>query len=684
MRIGLVVNILNEQYQISVYNGIKKRAHQLGIDLICFQQENIRFSNNNIISRFPDKEYFNLDGIILLTSVVSDSYEINDKNDVEKIWGNLPVISVGQKIEGIASLLVDTDSSMKDLVEHLVSHHNYSKYLFISGAKNHRDADTREHIFKQTLDQYKKQNPEISYVIKRGWFTESAAIQAMNDYYEENPDIKLDAVVCANDNMAIGVYKFLKMNHHNKNVQVKAVTGFDDIPEARFQIPSLTTIHQPLEEIGEESVNYISKLINGETLPDESFVDARMIIRQSCGCKSEQEDTESFIEEMQANYIQSEQLLRMVSHIGQDLNYAETREEMNKVVNAYLNQLDIKNFCVLTFNTENRDLISPLYVRRNGNKVAGFISTENITIGQFYRRFEDLKNEDSDSIVFKYLNAGNEIIGAILYDANEDVLPYLSSIGVNIAQSLTRIHAAELRKKRSEYLEKEVNKRTQELLEANNKRMEVEAEVLRISEIERQRFSTDLHDDICQRLAGISMLCRSYSNQNDAVTKDQMIELAQLISDTLQTTRQYAHNSYPVELESLGMNHSINNLCNSFEKQSGIRCVYEWNVEKDTNFTTIQKLNIFRIIQEALHNVMKHSKAENVKVQVSVKSKKLTLEISDDGCGLGIKSKDGKGGLGLNSMQYRANQIGAAFMIRGNTPKGTVVGVTLDMRESKD
>ena len=103
--------------------------------------------------------------------------------------------------------------------------------------------------------------------------------------------------------------------------------------------------------------------------------------------------------------------------------------------------------------------------------------------------------------------------------------------------------------------------------------MEVEGEVLRISEIERQRFSTDLHDDICQRLAGISMLCRSYSKNEEGAKKEEMEELAQLISQTLQTTRQYAHNSYPVELESLGLNRSINNLCNSFENTTGIKCL---------------------------------------------------------------------------------------------------------------
>jgi signal transduction histidine kinase len=298
-------------------------------------------------------------------------------------------------------------------------------------------------------------------------------------------------------------------------------------------------------------------------------------------------------------------------------------------------------------------------------------------LGQFYRRFYDIDPQTKPSMILKFLNAGNELIGCIFYEADENVLPYLSSIAINIAHGLNRITIADERRKRSEFLEREVNERTKELVEANNRRMEVEAEILKISELERQRFSNDLHDDICQRLAGISMLCRSYSNQDAPVEKNQMLELAQLIGETLQTTRQYAHNSYPVELESLGMNHSLSNLCDSFTAQSGIKCQYEWGMPKGVHFDKIQKLNIFRIIQEALHNIMKHSKARNVEVSVKDEGKKTVIRVIDDGVGFANNTEDKGKGLGLNSMQYRANQIGAAFVIKQNKPNGTCVQLSI-------
>lgn len=678
MRIGVVLNILDEEYQISVYKGIEQKAQSLGIELICFQQENSNITEEEPVSHFPRKEYFDLDGIILMTSVITGNADFATKADVERIWGDIPVVSVGQKIEGLPSVLIETEDSMKQLVEHLILTHNYRKFLFISGAEDHPDAEVREQIFIKTMEAYKPWFSDLQYTLKRGFFTEVAAIRAMAEYMEEEKTSP-DVVVCANDNMAIGVYKYFKINRKNPLINECPVTGFDDIPQARFEIPSLTTVHQPLNEIGAKSVELIIDLVKGKKIPEEVFIESRVVYRKSCGCKGSKDDFASDEEQfraMQANYVQSETLLRMVSHIGQDLNYGESFGALKYVVRQNLNQLGLNNFCILRFSDGNAK-VDPLFVKRSGNECYEFDREMKIPLGQFYRRFYELDPKSKPCMIMKLLTAGNEMIGCVFYEADENVLPYLSSIAINIAHGLNRITIAEERKKRSDFLEREVNKRTKELVEANNRRMEVEAEVLRISELERQRFSNDLHDDICQRLAGISMLCRSYSKQDLPVEKAQMVELAKLIGETLQTTRQYAHNSYPVELESLGMNHSLSNLCDSFEAQSGIKCKYEWRVPKNIHFDKTQKLNIFRIIQEALHNILKHSKAGNVQVSVISERTKTIVRVIDDGIGFVNNSEDKGKGLGLNSMQYRANQIGAAFVIKANKPCGTCVQLSI-------
>lgn len=686
MRIGLILNILDEEYQISFYKGLCNQAKKFGVDVICFQQEYKVLSSDEFISVIQKKEFFDLDGIIILTSVIVDNFELNEKSDIQKMWGNIPSVSIGQKVKNVPSILVQTQDSIKQLVEHLVIKHNYRNFLFLSGSQNHSDAISRQKIFTQSMNEYKKKFLDLRYTIKNGDFTEISVINIMNEYLRKNEKDFPDVVFCSNDNMAIGVYKFLKINKNNPKVKKIAVTGIDDIPQAKFFNPSLTTVRQPLKKIGEESVNYIIKMIEQNENPKDMFVDSQVIFRESCGCIKNQniEEKNKIFEQIQQKYIRSENILKLVSHIGQSLDLVQNIKQMNELIKINIDQLSIKDFVILQFPYEKKHfdkknmsvLVNPIFVQKNGKEYFDFSTQKNLPLGLFYKQYlkiNENKNKNS-TLIFKYLSIGNETLGCILYDADSNVLPYLGYIATSISQTLNRIKESEEKQKRSQFLEKEVTKRTKQLVEANNKRLEVEAKVLKISELERQRFSNDLHDDICQQLAGISMLCRSYSKQEKSVEKNQMIELAQLISQTLQSTRQYAHNSYPVELESLGINQSLHNLCMSFESQSNIICSYSWQVDSTFSLSKTQKLNIFRIIQEALHNVLKHSKAQNVQVQLKSIKNELTIEITDDGCG--IKNKEEKG-LGLNSMQYRANQIGATFTIKDNIPKGTKICVKL-------
>ena len=674
MRIGLVLNILDEEYQISLYRGIKQRAEELGIQIICFQEGNKTFVPDSFVGCFPRKEYFNLDGIILLTSVVFDNCMLTTKEDITRIWGELPVVSVGQKIQGIPSLLIHTDDSIKELLEHLIKNHSYKRFVYIGGTQTHHDSINREKLFTKIIRQAQKKDSQLNYTIMHGNFTEQSAVQAMEEYFSKNKDCP-DVVVCANDNMAIGVYKYLNLTRKKSDLKKIAVTGFDDIPQGQFTIPPLTTVHQPLDKLGQEAVNMIFDLVQKKAVPLEKSVESHVIYRESCGRKKSAYDFETLrlsYEKMQSSYVVSEQLLNITSHVGRDLNNDNNEQEFASIIDYNISMLGVENFSILKFPSkiqadqplsENLLEVKPVYVKSKGKQIKKFpVNGEGLmTLGDFYNRLGT-----NPATVLKYLNVGNDYIGCILYDAPEETLPYIILISVDIALAMNRIELNQIRKRYSDFLESEVESRTRQLFEADNKRMKVEAEVLKISEIERQRFSNDLHDDICQRLAGISMLCRSYSKTDTPVQKVQMEELAGLVSDTLQRTRQYAHNSYPVDLETVGLDASLSNLCESFEQQSGIACRYEWSIPQAITFDKTQKLNIFRIVQEALHNVMKHSQAKNVKVCAVLCSQKkgesIIVTVADDGIGI-PQEKMNNFGIGLNSMQYRANQIGAEFLI---------------------
>ena len=212
MRIGFVLNILDEEYQISIYEGIKAKAIEYGIEVICFQQEYHDFISEIDFKYLYSPEYFNLDGIIMLSSVILDKTEVTDRKELEFYWGKIPVVSLGQIIKDVPSVMVQTDSSMKNLLDHLIVDHKYRNFLFISGSIRHQDAKRREEFFKKTFEEYAEEIPHLQYRLRHGLFTERAAMEVMETFVHENPDFKPDAIVCANDNMAIGVYKYLKIH----------------------------------------------------------------------------------------------------------------------------------------------------------------------------------------------------------------------------------------------------------------------------------------------------------------------------------------------------------------------------------------------------------------------------------------------------------------------------------------
>jgi len=246
-------------------------------------------------------------------------------------------------------------------------------------------------------------------------------------------------------------------------------------------------------------------------------------------------------------------------------------------------------------------------------------------------------------------------------------------------------------------VEKELAELRQKLQEEVQRRTEVEAEVLRISELERLRFSMDLHDDICQRLAGISMFCKGLIH---SVSPQSFLpELSELIDETLARTRRYAHDSFPMELDTLGLKEALSALCDKVAKQSACRCVFSWTGPDKSPFNSAQDLNIYRIAQEALQNAVKHAGASSIDVQVESREQRtesreqnFCVIVQDNGCGDprlcgensgsgGSAARENKrgSGLGLHSMRYRAHQLGAEYSLKSSKKNGTRMEIRIPL-----
>src|SRR5574344_28571 len=708
MRIALYLNNLDEEYQLALYRSVSVRARELGLDLLCIQQERLAEEHFSL-KLFPSHKFISVDGIILLSSVLTEQSTFTFGEKIKSIFGNIPVISMSTHINGLPSLIIKTQNSMEALMEHLLTVHHYEHFLYLGGPEGHQDNIVRESVFNRSIEKARKLNPSVTADCIHAGFNRFIGMVAVEQYIEQHSNAPVDVIVSANDTMAIGALRAIQTQHDERWASC-AVTGFDDIPGARLEQPALTTIRQPTGDMGCLAVETMLKLLFHEKIDDLIKIDSSLIIRNSCGCtvqevtdeqnQSSKHEMLDYITNIQRERIKAEQVQQHGSYFSSTLNGVSTVYDIIDNLKSFLGNIGIQTFYFILFppNTKTIPDKAQLIYMKNSKEELVFTPPRAISLKDFF--YSELFNAKTgpSNLVMRYLNAGKEQIGMIVYEAEDIVHPQMCSIAILIGNTISRIRFLQKEKDHSKELEKEVARRTKEIVDTNKKlaeesqrRIMVEAEVLKISEQERMRFSMDLHDDICQRLAGISMMCQGMS----AMQPD-LQELSTLIDETLRRPRQYAHDSFPMELDSLGMNEAIGNLCNTVQMQSEKKLIvsYSWKAQEPLPLDRAQKINIYRIIQEALHNTVKHAAASKVTVSILQKNENLTITIKDNGKGDALLSKDPtlieanapnataskkSAGIGLRSMYYRADQIGATCSIHSKVGVGTTVSLVIPL-----
>lgn len=189
-------------------------------------------------------------------------------------------------------LLVNNYSKEHDL-NYVVSNYRYGAWQatrhllrlghrhigFISGGLT--EIQTSQDTFESFQEALQEQGVAFDPgLVADGWLTEEGGMHAVGELLRR--DQRITAVFCLNDKMAFGAIK--KLNQLSLRVPHDiAVVGFDDIPQASFAIPSLTTVHQPLYEIGKLSCDRIVELIHGKTQKVQEVIPIHLVVRDSCG-----------------------------------------------------------------------------------------------------------------------------------------------------------------------------------------------------------------------------------------------------------------------------------------------------------------------------------------------------------------------------------------------------------------
>jgi len=205
-------------------------------------------------------------------------------------------------------------------------------------------------------------------------------------------------------------------------------------------------------------------------------------------------------------------------------------------------------------------------------------------------------------------------------------------------------------------------------------RKRLEKEIIEISGREQRRIGQDLHDSLCQQLAGIGFLCKALENKLAAgrpVAAAEATELVKHLDEAITLTRGFARGLNPVRLEAKGLLYALSELALTTEKFFGISCQFDYNeavlIEDNSTAT-----HLYRIVQEALNNAIKHGGATRVAISLQTDGKVHTLLVRDNGSGIAPVAAQGHG-MGLNIMRYRASMIGATLDIKNHAEGGVLV-----------
>lgn len=185
-------------------------------------------------------------------------------------------------------------------------------------------------------------------------------------------------------------------------------------------------------------------------------------------------------------------------------------------------------------------------------------------------------------------------------------------------------------------------------------------------ETEKQRIAIDLHDDIGASLAAVKLLLE-YLEEPDEETAAIVRKSEKIIDELMIKVRRFSYNMMPMLLKNKGLNEALKDLVESMTYPAGIKVTYNYNA---IIYNEEKSIHLYRIVQEAIHNLVKHSKATAFYLEVQRKENKIRLLMQDNGIGFNRKNVDKQKGLGLRSISARAELLEAEIYLSTEPGKG--------------
>ena len=216
-------------------------------------------------------------------------------------------------------------------------------------------------------------------------------------------------------------------------------------------------------------------------------------------------------------------------------------------------------------------------------------------------------------------------------------------------------------------------------------RAEYTFQLIASQEAERMRIARELHDGLSQNLLLIknrAQLEISRTKLPDAV-RDELQSISNLASQAIAEVRQISRDLHPHQLDLLGLTRALRALIENTNESSEIAISGKFDSADDL-FQREAATNVYRVVQESLNNVLKHSHAKKARVTLERDVHELQLRIQDDGCGFNAGRNGGGKGLGLKNIAERVRMLGGKIKLESEPHKGTCIEITIPIYAEHD
>lgn len=364
VRIAVIIANMDMEYGRELLRGIMEEAGRNRCDTYVFNaytcsEETVKH-NKGQYNIYTLANFSEFDGVIVFANYLQESDVYSDI--LQRLQEtDIPVVAIDADMGEYYSVGVDNYRSMKSIVEHFIEHHHFTKINYVGASNGYNDTQLRQNAYYDALREH-----GIPVEEKRV-FWEDFRYQENQDQLLQmviDPKERPQAMVCANDGMAVALITWLNEQGIKVPEQI-AVSGFDNIAEARDSRPRLTTVARELDAVGREAVHKIVSHLAGEQTERKTMYPANPIFADSCGCRYEEEET---MEEVRQRYLKlvdsHERYLAEINTMVEDLNDSKDFREFLTHLKQYVRGLECDRFYLCL----NRDMMEELQNRGETEK----------------------------------------------------------------------------------------------------------------------------------------------------------------------------------------------------------------------------------------------------------------------------------------------------------------------------